>query len=97
MVANAAAPAPRLRWAIFRCLGLMADEFPRLSESHEAIAPMLIAGLADGCARVQAAAALACVNYAANGDVRDTVLSLYLQPLLTPLHRLLAAPETAGY
>ena len=87
--------SPRLRWAGFYCLGLLCDNFTRLAESHDTLMPLIIGGLGDKVSRVQAAAALAVVNWAHKMGEETTLL--YMQPLLTAAHSLLAAPQTAGY
>lgn len=89
----AAAPEPRVRWAATYCLGLLADEFESLAnEHHAALMPLLLGGINDGSARVQAAACLAVHNLCS--QMEPSTLASHHQALLGALHaRLAASPK----
>lgn len=61
----ATAANPRLRWATFYCMGLLCTEFSSMAESHAVLVPLVVAGMSDGCMRVQVCALVTAIQQAA--------------------------------
>ena len=80
---------PRVRWAAINTVGQMCTDFgPKLQQDlHSSVLPALIQAMDDGCARVQAHAAAAVINFCEH--CTQSTLDAYLQPLLGKLLELL--------
>ncbi|KAL3318569.1 Importin-5 [Cichlidogyrus casuarinus] len=82
---------PRVRYAACNTLGQMAVDFaPKLQKAHHAtIIPALMHVMSDSCARVQAIACAAIVNFCEKAP--KIIFRQYLDPMITKLEQVMSS------